>query len=241
MDLDEQQRLWASAIDSMSHALDHIHELSGRNGNSDHDLHHKKWFIVSAALAAEAFLKWALLKKNEKIKRGEKYHDLERTINALKTLKLPRHEVQLLEIAKQVSDQRGQILHRPYDPKLNISNAAILMLCIVRMMERRLEGHSEDMFRECQDLGEQIVAQLDVDGIDKYQQIASAFIGFDFPDVIHEQCPACHEMSVRSCETACSVCFVEVERIICGKCDEERLICHADDDPGCWNCEAGNR
>ena len=66
MKLGEVDQFWINAIDSMRHGLDHVHELSGQTDHPD-EVHHQKWFVVSVALAAEAFFKAVLLQAHEKM------------------------------------------------------------------------------------------------------------------------------------------------------------------------------
>ena len=235
----EFDQFWTNAVDSIRHALDHFSELATQHRQHHEDIHHKKWIVISAALAAESFFKAVLLKAGKKITRkkgGYSYIALKDAISALKTMRLPKSESLLLRVAETVSDQRDQILHRPYDPKIELSHSAILLFGLLKVIERRVDDRQTGIVAECQMLSQEILAQIRHSFYADYERIISQFVAEDYPGQPVEPCPECGAGSVLVLAGACVACFADLGQATCEQCGDGRFYSLDAGDPGCETC-----
>ena len=231
----EFDQFWTNAVDSIRHALDHFSELSAQEQHPE-NIHHRKWIVVSAALAAESFFKAVLLQSNEEIANGDTYHSLPRTIQALKPLRLPKSESLIIKVAKKVSDQRDEILHRPYDPKIELSDSAILLFGLLKVIERRVDDRPTGIVAECQLLSQEILAQIRHTSLAEYKRIINQFVAEDYPGQHVEPCPECGADSVLVLAGACVACFADLGHATCEQCGDDRFYSLDAGDPGCETC-----
>ncbi|MGI9488970.1 MAG: hypothetical protein ACR2RF_24430 [Geminicoccaceae bacterium] len=230
------EQFWTNAIDSIRHALDHFAELSTARPHLD-QTHDKKWIVISTALATEAFFKAALLEDGKKIDNAKgRYIPMETAINALKASQLPTSESLLIRIAEKVSKQRDEILHRPHDPKMELSYSAILILGLLEMIKRRLGNRPSAIVTECQELGETIVSKIEISFLDEHEKIISQFLSENYSDQFFEPCPYCGAHSVVDGGVECVVCYADLSRSECDRCGYDRLYPSYLGDPGCEVC-----
>ena len=231
----EFDQFWTNAVDSIRHALEHFFELSTQQRHSE-EIHHRKWIVISAALAAESFFKADLLKAGKGITRKGRYIALKDAISALKTMRLPKSESLWLRIAETVSDQRDEILHRPYDSKIELSHSAILLFGLLKVIERRVDDRPTGIVAECQMLSQEILAQIRHSFYPDYERLISQFVAEDYPGQPIEPCPACGAHSVLVLVGECVACFADLNRVTCEQCGYDRLYSLDAGDPGCETC-----
>ncbi|MBC6445293.1 MAG: hypothetical protein GDA50_07705 [Alphaproteobacteria bacterium GM202ARS2] len=231
----EFDQFWTNSVDSIRHALEHFFELSNQQRHSE-EIHHQKWIVISAALAAESFFKAVLLQANEEISNGDTYHSLPRTIQALKPLRLPKSESLITKVAKKVSDQRDEILHRPYDSEIELSHSAILLFGLLKVIERRVDDRPTGIVAECQLLSQEMLAQIKHTSLAEYKRVINQFVAEDYSDQPVEPCPECGANSVLVLAGECVACFADLGHVTCEQCGEGRFYSLDAGDPGCETC-----
>ncbi|MBI1748019.1 MAG: hypothetical protein HYR55_15735 [Acidobacteria bacterium] len=222
--------LWENARDSMFHALEHISELGSTDENK---IHHRKWIILSAHLAAECFLKILLksLDPSESQFKDSKgrtwFPSLSETLLAIRKFEqsgeLKQSEQKLLDLLEKLNKVRNEIIHRDLPNDIDPSVAAWSILAMLRAFSSRIGVATREIFDQVPPIETDIVNLIRWHKLGEYQAFVEQSLREDYPNIpFFPQCPNCGTMAILN--DSCESCFVEISRVECRNCMEEYYI-----------------
>jgi hypothetical protein len=220
--------LWDNAKDSLQHGLSHASELS-HEGGSDH---HNKWIYLSAHHAAQCYCNWLLVNLEPthplfQPQDGKLFFPaLRKTVKELSdarfSTRLTPGELRLTKVLERLSVHRDQIEHRVAPTALDISEAAMAMLGVLKSARKRIGTTTQEILNQDPPVERAVVEFVRGAVHGEYLKMAEAFAEEDAAGRWIDECPCCGARSVL--EGECHGCYEELEGRRCGKCDYEFYI-----------------
>lgn len=219
------RELWSNARDSIRHALDHFGELGGQPSSR---AHHEKWIVLSVHHAAECLInrilfdvdpKSTLFSRNGRLWFPSLSMSLAELEKPQYAGRLTPAEQELLSLLSQIIDIRHQFMHRTGSRDLDVSIAAMCMMGLLKMIERREGEEVSSIVWQSPPIESDVVAAIRYTRVEEYCRFVELFLREKYPAQRLPECPACGVPAVVG--SSCEACFEDLDYVMCPEHGEE--------------------
>ena len=206
---EKQEGLWRNCEDSIRHGCEHF----SAGASQDEPFHHHKWAVLSVAHAAEVYGNLLLCVFDPKHPPKEHYPSLDGVRNALlkHSARLSPSERRVFgDVLATLAGQRNTLMHMPTPEKLVIAGAAIALLSLLHIVQRRTGFPTEEFFDQHPPVEQDILDHMGWREQERWFRAAECLVASEYGEEYLRGCDNCGSFAVPS-GGRCQACFQEAQ------------------------------